>query len=144
MRCVALGCFIVLVGAAFAPSARAADAWGQPLVVLTSASRRDTDLVFALYASGRVLSVAPGSNDYSHYRLATLTDSERRALLGGLPLAAVGHMHPPRRLGQDGSSECIRVFEHLGWATDVHWPRRNVVDRRRALVASGQSRTRGL
>jgi stearoyl-CoA desaturase (Delta-9 desaturase) len=44
----------------------------------------------------------------------------------------------------DISAECIRVFEHLGWATDVHWPRRNVVDRRRALVASGQSRTRGL
>ena len=44
----------------------------------------------------------------------------------------------------DISAEFIRVFERLGWATEVHWPRRSVVDRRCALVASGQPRTRGL
>jgi stearoyl-CoA desaturase (delta-9 desaturase) len=44
----------------------------------------------------------------------------------------------------DISAAFIRVFERLGWATEVHWPRRSVVDRRRTLVASGQSRTRGL
>jgi stearoyl-CoA desaturase (delta-9 desaturase) len=44
----------------------------------------------------------------------------------------------------DISAECIRVFERLGWATEVHWPRRSVVERRRALVASGQPRTKGL
>jgi stearoyl-CoA desaturase (delta-9 desaturase) len=44
----------------------------------------------------------------------------------------------------DISAEVIRVFERLGWATEVHWPRMAVVDRRRTLVASGQSRTKGL
>lgn len=44
----------------------------------------------------------------------------------------------------DIAAEVIRVFERLGWATEVHWPRSSVVDRRRALVASGQPRTRGL
>jgi stearoyl-CoA desaturase (delta-9 desaturase) len=44
----------------------------------------------------------------------------------------------------DISAEVIRVFERMGWATEVHWPRRSVMDRRRALVASGQSRTNGL
>jgi stearoyl-CoA desaturase (delta-9 desaturase) len=44
----------------------------------------------------------------------------------------------------DISAEVIRLFERLGWATEVHWPRRAVVDRRRALVASGQPRTKGL
>ncbi len=44
----------------------------------------------------------------------------------------------------DIAADTIRVFERFGWATDVHWPRRAVMDRRRALVASGQPRTRGL
>jgi stearoyl-CoA desaturase (Delta-9 desaturase) len=44
----------------------------------------------------------------------------------------------------DISAEVIRMFERAGWATDVHWPRRSVVDRRRSLVASGQPRTKGL
>jgi stearoyl-CoA desaturase (delta-9 desaturase) len=44
----------------------------------------------------------------------------------------------------DISARTIQIFERLGWATEVHWPRRAVVDRRRALVASGQSRTNGL
>jgi stearoyl-CoA desaturase (delta-9 desaturase) len=44
----------------------------------------------------------------------------------------------------DIAAEFIRVFERLGWATEVHWPRRSVVDRRRALTASGQPRSRGL
>jgi stearoyl-CoA desaturase (delta-9 desaturase) len=44
----------------------------------------------------------------------------------------------------DLSATTIRLFERLGWATEVHWPRPAVVERRRALVASGQSRTNGL
>jgi len=44
----------------------------------------------------------------------------------------------------DISAEMIRLFERLGWATDVHWPRVAVIARRRNDVASGQSRTRGL
>ena len=44
----------------------------------------------------------------------------------------------------DISAEVIRLFERLGWATNVHWPQSSVMDRRRALVASDQSRTRGL
>jgi stearoyl-CoA desaturase (delta-9 desaturase) len=44
----------------------------------------------------------------------------------------------------DISAEVIRACERLGWAKEVHWPRTAVVDRRRSLVASGQSRTRGL
>ena len=44
----------------------------------------------------------------------------------------------------DMAADTIRMFERLGWATDVHWPRRAVMDRRRALVASGQPRTKGL
>jgi stearoyl-CoA desaturase (Delta-9 desaturase) len=44
----------------------------------------------------------------------------------------------------DIAADMIRMFERLGWATDVHWPRHAVMERRRALVASGQSRTKGL
>jgi stearoyl-CoA desaturase (delta-9 desaturase) len=44
----------------------------------------------------------------------------------------------------DMSADLIKMFERLGWATEVHWPRRAVMNRRRQLVASGQSRTRGL
>jgi stearoyl-CoA desaturase (delta-9 desaturase) len=44
----------------------------------------------------------------------------------------------------DLSADLIRIFERLGWATDVHWPRRAVMNRRRAAVASAQSRTKGL
>jgi stearoyl-CoA desaturase (delta-9 desaturase) len=43
----------------------------------------------------------------------------------------------------DIAAECIRVFEHLGWAKEVHWPRPEIVAKRRALVLA-QSRTRGL
>jgi hypothetical protein len=48
------------------------------------------------------------------------------------------------------SADLIKVFERMGWATEVHWPRRAVMNRRRELVAtgrsgrSGQSRTKGL
>jgi len=34
----------------------------------------------------------------------------------------------------DISAEVIRGFERMGWATEVHWPRRSVMDRRRELV----------
>ena len=44
----------------------------------------------------------------------------------------------------DISAEVIRVFERVGWATEVHWPRRSVMDRRRQLWRTGQSRTKGL
>jgi stearoyl-CoA desaturase (Delta-9 desaturase) len=44
----------------------------------------------------------------------------------------------------DIAADTIRMFERFGWATEVHWPRRAVMDRRRALVASGQPRTKGL
>jgi stearoyl-CoA desaturase (delta-9 desaturase) len=44
----------------------------------------------------------------------------------------------------DIAADVIRLFERLGWATNVNWARRSVVDSRRSLVASGQSRTRGL
>jgi stearoyl-CoA desaturase (Delta-9 desaturase) len=44
----------------------------------------------------------------------------------------------------DMSADLIWLFERLGWATEVHWPRRSAMKRRRDLVASGQSRTRGL
>jgi len=44
----------------------------------------------------------------------------------------------------DISAEVIRVFERAGWATEVHWPRRSVMDRRRQLCRTGQSRTNGL
>jgi stearoyl-CoA desaturase (Delta-9 desaturase) len=44
----------------------------------------------------------------------------------------------------DIAADTIRMFERFGWATDVHWPRRAVMERRRALVASGQPRTKGL
>jgi stearoyl-CoA desaturase (delta-9 desaturase) len=44
----------------------------------------------------------------------------------------------------DIAADVIWVCERFGWATDVHWPRRAVCEKRRALVASGQSRTSGL
>jgi stearoyl-CoA desaturase (delta-9 desaturase) len=44
----------------------------------------------------------------------------------------------------DISARVIRIFEQLGWATKVRWPRRTVIENRRALMASAQSRTRGL
>jgi stearoyl-CoA desaturase (delta-9 desaturase) len=44
----------------------------------------------------------------------------------------------------DIAADVIWVCERFGWATDVHWPRHAVCEKRRALVASGQSRTRGL
>jgi stearoyl-CoA desaturase (delta-9 desaturase) len=44
----------------------------------------------------------------------------------------------------DIAADVIRLFERLGWATEVHWPRRAVMDKRRALMAAGQSRTNGL
>jgi stearoyl-CoA desaturase (Delta-9 desaturase) len=43
----------------------------------------------------------------------------------------------------DISAEVIRLFERLGWATSVHWPRPSIVEKRRSLVAA-QSRTSGL
>ena len=44
----------------------------------------------------------------------------------------------------DIAADMIRVFERMGWATDVHWPRHAVMNRRRALFASDQPRTKGL
>ncbi len=44
----------------------------------------------------------------------------------------------------DIAADMIRVFERLGWATDVHWPRPAAMNRRRARFASDQPRTKGL
>lgn len=44
----------------------------------------------------------------------------------------------------DIAARTIRIFEQLGWATEVHWPRLAIVEKRRALASSGQSRTSGL
>jgi stearoyl-CoA desaturase (delta-9 desaturase) len=40
----------------------------------------------------------------------------------------------------DISAEVIRIFERMGWATNVQWPRLSVMARRRTLMSSDQSR----
>jgi stearoyl-CoA desaturase (delta-9 desaturase) len=40
----------------------------------------------------------------------------------------------------DISAEVIRIFERMGWATNVQWPRLSAMARRRTLMSSDQSR----
>jgi stearoyl-CoA desaturase (delta-9 desaturase) len=44
----------------------------------------------------------------------------------------------------DLTAEVIELCRRLGWVTDIHVTGRTVIDSRRALVVSGQSRTSGL
>jgi hypothetical protein len=101
------------------------DDWGHLDVALTSYGHQsgDTVLVFALYSSGRVLYLAPRdpSAPLRRYNVVTLSPSQRKALVGDLPLNRVGQFHPPMRQGDDGSTECIVVSSGRIHKRDCLW-----------------------
>ena len=101
------------------------DAWGKLEVALLLTHHLDggTDLLFALYSSGRVLylhpmTVPPWDRNYD---VVTLSAAERKALVGDLPLGKVGQFHPSAHQGDDGSTSCIEVWSDGAHHHDCKW-----------------------
>ena len=102
-------------------SAGRADDWGQVTVALTISMEGTQSLLFALYSSGRALYRAPSGRSVERYDVVTLRPDEQKALVGDLGLDQVGNLHPPRRMGFDGATECIVVWSNGTDKRDCIW-----------------------
>ncbi|MGZ4417639.1 MAG: hypothetical protein ACXVRV_05635 [Gaiellaceae bacterium] len=106
-----------------ATRAEGSETWGRLKVALTVFGHEDgrLGLIFALYSNGQVLYAQPGDYGYENYQSVMLTPTEQQALIGDLPIGRVGDLHPPKRMGADGATECIHIWSGTTHKQDCLW-----------------------